>query len=82
MPQHETILADLNHYKATTRLVILLTDNAIKQICIGPLVCHNKYKPYNLSTSLQQFLTFLFTIETEREAVKDERTHQGAMDIS
>ena len=32
--QHETILADLNRYMTTTRLVIILTDDAIKHTCI------------------------------------------------
>ena len=32
--QHETILADLNQYTAVTRLVIILTDDAIKHTCI------------------------------------------------
>ena len=35
--QHETILADLNRYMTATRLVIILTDDAIKHTCIWPL---------------------------------------------
>ena len=33
--QHETILADLNQYMTKTHLVIILTDDAIKYMCIG-----------------------------------------------
>ena len=56
--QHKTTMPDLNWYMATTHLVIILKDNAIKHTCIWPLAWHNKYKPYNSSTPLQQFLTF------------------------
>ena len=55
-------------------------DDVIKHTCIRPLALHNKYKPYNLSAPIQQFLNFSFT--REREAMKDERTHHGAMDKS
>ena len=50
--------------------------------CIWPLVWHNKYKLYNSSTPLQQFLTFLFTSQREKEAMKDERTYHGVIDKS
>ena len=40
--QHETILADLNRYMTPTRLVIILTNDAIKHTCVWPLVWHNK----------------------------------------
>ena len=56
--QHETILADLNWYMGTMRLVTILTDDAMKHICIWPLVWCNKYKPYNSSILLQWFLLF------------------------
>ena len=61
-------------------LVIILTDDAIKHTCIWPLAWCNKRKPYNSSTPLQQFLTFLFISQREREAMEDERTHHGAVD--
>ena len=80
--QHETILADLNWYTAKTSLVIILMDDAIKYTCFWPLAWHNKYKSYNSSTPLQWFLTFLFTSQREREAMKDERTYHDAMDKS
>ena len=35
--QHETILADLNRYTTATRLVIILTDDAIKHTYAWPL---------------------------------------------
>ena len=35
-----------------------------------------------MSKPLKQFLTFLFTSEREREAMKDEGTYHGAMDKS
>ena len=81
--QYKTILADLNWYKAKTLcLVIILTDDAIKYTCIWPLVWHKKYKLYNSSTPLQRSLTFSFTSQRERDAIKDERTHHSAMDWS
>ena len=40
--QHETILADLNRYTTATRLVIILTDDAIKHACVWPLAWRNK----------------------------------------
>ena len=55
---HETILADLNWYTATTHLGIILTDNTIKYTCIWPLLWCNTYKPYNSSTPLQWYLIF------------------------
>ena len=66
----------------TLRLLMILMDDTIKHICIWPLALHNTYKPYNLSTPLQRVLTFLFTIQREREVWKDERTHYGTMDKS
>ena len=57
-------------------------DGTIKYTCFWPLAWHNKYKPYNLSTSLQQFLTFSFTSQKEMEAMKYERSHHGAIDTS
>ena len=36
--QHETILADLNRYMTATRLVIILTNDAIKHTCVWPLI--------------------------------------------
>ena len=33
----ETILADLNWYTTAMRLVIILTDDAIKHMCVCPL---------------------------------------------
>ena len=67
---------------ATTCLLIILTDEAIKHTCIWSLVWRNKYKPYNSSTPIQWFLIFLFTSQREREAMKDEMAHHGAMDKS
>ena len=61
-------------------LVHSLTDDAIEHIFIWPLMWCNKYKPCNLSTPLQWFLTFSFISQREREAMKDERTHHGAID--
>ena len=48
--QHETILADLNQYKAAMCLLIILTDDAIKQTCIWPLTWHkyNDFSPFHL----------------------------------
>ena len=63
-------------------LVIILTYDAIKHTCVWPLAWHDKYNPYNSSTPLQQFLTFLFTNQRERQARKDERTHHSTMDKS
>ena len=37
---------------------------------------------YNSSAPLQQFLTFSFTSKREREAVKNKKTHYGAIDKS
>ena len=37
----------------------------------------SKYKPYNSSTPFSDFTPFY---SLEREAMKDERTHHGAMD--
>ena len=45
--QHETILAKFNRYTEGMCLEIILTDDAIKQMCIWPVAWHNKYKPYN-----------------------------------
>ena len=59
--QHETILADLNRCMAKTHLVIILTDDAIKYMCIWLLLWCNKYKPHNTLSSLQQSLTFSLT---------------------
>ena len=58
----------------TLHLLIILMDDAIEHTCIWPLAWCNKYKLYNSSTPLQWFLTFSFTNQREREAVKDERT--------
>ena len=63
----------------TLQLVIILTDDAI---CVWPLALRNKHKPYNSLKPLQRFLTFLFTSQREREAMKDERTHYSTMDKS
>ena len=60
-------------------LVNNLTNDAIKYTCIWPLAWRNKDKPYNSLTPLQWFLTFLFTSQREKEAMKDERTHHGAI---
>ena len=35
---------------------------------------------YKSSTPLKQFLTFLFTSQREKEAMKDKRNHHGTMD--
>ena len=57
--QHQTVMSDLNRYIAKTlRSVIILTDDAIKYKCIWPLASCNRYNLYNLSTPLQQVLTF------------------------
>ena len=57
--------------------------------CIWSLVWHKKYKlciwslVWNFpSTPLRQFLTFLFTSQREKEAMKDERTYHGVIDKS
>ena len=77
--QHESILAALNQYTTKIlRSLIILTDDAIK--LMWPLVWHNKYKPYNSMTRLQWFLTFLFTSQRERKAMKDKRIYYAAMD--
>ena len=39
----------------------------------------NTVSHYSSLTPLQQFLTFMFTNQREREAIKDERTHYGAV---
>ena len=49
---------------------------------IGHYSVMNNDKPYNSLTTFQQFLTFLFTSQRERGAMKDERTHHNAMDKS
>ena len=81
----EIILADLNQYTTATRLIIILTDDAIirqAHVRLAISVTHNKQKPYNSSTPIKQFLTFSFTSQRERQARKDERSHHGAMDKS
>ena len=70
----------LNRYTTKTYLAIILTNDAIKYMCIWPLALCNKYKLYNSSTPLQEFLTISFTSQREREAMKNERTLHGAMD--
>ena len=76
-------MADLNQHMAKTLcLLIILMNDAIKYMCIRPLAWRNKYKLYNSLTPLKQFLTFLFTSQREKEAMKDKRTHHGAMDKS
>ena len=47
----------------TMRLVIILMDDAINHTCIWWLAWCNKYKPYNSSTPLQRFLTFLLQVK-------------------
>ena len=63
----------------TLHLLIVWMDDAIKHTWIWPLVWHNKYKPHDSSTPLQQFP--LFHSQSKRkgskEGWKDSPWHNG-----
>ena len=80
MSQHGTIFGWLESIHGNNMLGNNLTDNAIKHKCIWWLVWCNKYKRYNSSTPLQQFLPFF--VYQSKVNKKGERTHHSAMNKS